>query len=192
MEQSVRARIVRLLLDHKRHVRYLGVLACLAVTVSLVVAHALRQDGVAMTHEETHLDCPYTGDGAHTHNADCYDENGTLVCPLPERELHTHDDSCYDEEGNLVCGLEEVTEEHVHGPGCFVTVTVVDEPEPAAAPEPGPESEAAPEPTDPDEVIEDATQEEALDPVTQERVVYEDDSLTDDALGAEAAGLPRG
>ena len=131
------------------------VLAVLAVFVSLAVAGILMQHGRAMTHEEQVLDCPVAADGAvaHAHDESCYDADGNLVCQLPEVEQHVHDDSCYTEERTLVCGLEEgeghthddgcyevtrtltcgkeeVTEEHVHGQGCFRTVVVEDgEPE---------------------------------------------------------------
>ena len=170
MGDSIKKRIADLLSSSKRQNAYLRLLALAAVAVAIVVAIGLMQNGVAMVHTEVVLDCHATPGVAHTHNVDCYDDNGNLVCPLPEVELHTHDDSCYretrtlvcqipeqpahqhddscyDEDGTLVCGLEateghthtdacyvvsrtltcgldEVTEEHVHGPGCFKTVTV--------------------------------------------------------------------
>ena len=172
MQETTRGRVARTLLSNKRHIRYLQILAIICVFVAVGVALYLRQHGFAMVHEVTVLDCPYDGNGAHTHDASCYDDEGELVCPLDERELHFHDDSCYteettlicgqeeseghthgeecyDEEGNLTCeqeeseghqhtdecyettrtltcGKEEVTEEHVHGPGCFKTILVDD------------------------------------------------------------------
>jgi len=174
-----------LLRSNRRHGRFVQALFILAVLVAVVVPLSMRQSGVAMTTTETHLKCSYAGDGAHTHNADCYDAYGNLVCPLPEKpfhthtadcyatetvlacgqaetEGHTHDEACYDEDGNLtctlaevpahthtdacyetratdqlICGLEETTEEHVHGPACFETVTVnLPDPEPEAAADP--------------------------------------------------------
>ena len=170
MGDSIKKKIAELLSSSKRQNAYLRLLALAAVAVAVVVAIGLMQNGVAMVHTEVVLDCHATPGVAHTHNVDCYDDDGNLVCPLPEVELHTHDDSCYretrtlvchipeqpahqhddscyDEDGTLVCGLEateghthtdacyvvsrtltcgldEVTEEHVHGPGCFKTVTV--------------------------------------------------------------------
>ena len=172
MQETTRGRVARRLLSNKRHIRYLQILAIICVLVGTGVALYLRQHGYAMVHEVTVLDCPYDGNGAHTHDASCYNDEGELVCPLEERELHIHDDSCYteetelicgqeeyeghthgeecyDEEGNLICeleeseghhhtdecyettrtltcGKEEVTEEHVHGPGCFKTILVED------------------------------------------------------------------
>ena len=127
------------------------VFAVLAIFVALAVTGVLMQHGRAMIHEERVLDCPVVADGsvAHTHGESCYDADGNLVCQLPEVELHVHDDSCYTEERTLVCGLEEganhthndscyevtrtltcgkeeITEEHVHGQGCFRTVVVDD------------------------------------------------------------------
>ena len=171
MAGNIRGHIAGLLQTSKRHTRYVGILALLAVVVAFGVTMGLRRNGRAATVTETVLDCHAAAGVAHTHNADCYDADGNLVCPLQERELHVHDDSCYstdtklvcgqeehthsdacyDEEGNLVCGMqehthsdacyettrtltcgkEEVTEEHVHGPGCFKTVTTTVEDEEA-------------------------------------------------------------
>ena len=156
MAGNIRGHIAGLLQTSKRHSRYVGVLALLAVVVALGVTMGLRRNGRAATVEQTVLDCHAAAGVAHTHSADCYDADGNLVCPLQERELHVHDDSCYNEEGNLTCGKDEVTEEHVHSAGCFKTVTVtVDDPEPAAeapAEDEGPdyaqaEAEAAPMPS---------------------------------------------
>jgi hypothetical protein len=123
MAGNIRGHIAGLLRTSKRHSRYVGVLALLAVVVALGVTMGLRRNGRAATVEQTVLDCHAAAGVAHTHNADCY-VGGDLVCPLQERELHVHDDSCYDEAGNLTCGKEEAAEEHVHGAGCFKTVTV--------------------------------------------------------------------
>ncbi len=156
MAGNIRGHIAGLLQTSKRHTRYVGILALLAVVVAFGVTMGLRRNGRAATVTETVLDCHAAAGVAHTHNADCYDADGNLVCPLQERELHVHSDACYDEEGNLTCGKDEVTEQHVHGAGCFKTVTVtVDDPEPAAeasAEDEGPdyaqaEAEAAPMPS---------------------------------------------
>lgn len=172
MAETTRSRMSELLRSHNRYVKFLIALSCVAVGVGLGVFISMRQTGVAKVHEVRVLECPYEGIAAHTHNADCYDEEGNLVCPLDERELHVHDESCYTEERTLACGLEEseghahteacygkdneltcgleeseghvhtdacyettrtltcgkeeITEEHVHGPGCFKTILVPD------------------------------------------------------------------
>ena len=54
----------------------------------------------------------------HTHTADCYDENGELLCPLAEIEPHTHTSACYTEERICTCGLEE-TPGHTHTSACY-------------------------------------------------------------------------
>ena len=133
MAGNIRGHIAGLLQTSKRHTRYVGILALLAVVVALGVTMGLRRNGRAATVEQTVLDCHAAAGVAHTHNADCY-VGGDLVCPLQERELHVHDDSCYDEAGNLVCGKEEAAEEHVHGAGCFKTVTKTVEDEAEAQP----------------------------------------------------------
>ena len=178
MASKVRDRISDLLRSAERHERYLALMAALSLVMVVCVASVLMRSAQAMTHKEQVLDCHYNGNGAHTHNMDCYDKSMNLVCPLEERLAHTHDESCYievrelicgqeeqaqpepeepegelqesEQEGQegqqeqaepaghqhtedcyrvtkeLICGLEEVTEEHVHGSGCFKTVTVRD------------------------------------------------------------------
>lgn len=118
MAGSIKTRVAQLLASHKRHARYLGVLSMVALLVAFGVEMGLRRIGITMTIETRVLDCPYDGNGAHTHDESCYDQAGELVCPLEERELHTHDDSCYAEERVLACGLEE-SEGHEHGEGCY-------------------------------------------------------------------------
>ena len=54
----------------------------------------------------------------HTHTADCYDESGELLCPLAEIEPHTHTSACYTEERICTCGLEE-TPGHTHTDACY-------------------------------------------------------------------------
>lgn len=54
----------------------------------------------------------------HTHTADCYDESGELLCPLAEIEPHTHTSACYTEERICTCGLEE-TPGHTHTSACY-------------------------------------------------------------------------
>ena len=152
MAGTTKSKAAEMLRSHDRYVRLIIVVAAIAAVVAAGTALALRRRGLAKVHEITVLDCQYTGNGAHTHNADCFDAAGNLICPLPERELHTHDDSCYtetttlicdQEEGEehthtddcyevtreLTCGQEEVTEEHVHGPACFTTIVVSDDDE---------------------------------------------------------------
>ena len=100
-----------------------ALLSCLVVLMVVALLHA---KGIAMTKETRALSCPVEGAVAHQHDASCYDDSGVLVCTLPEAKEHQHGADCYDDEGALVCGLEELTETHVHGPGCFVTVQVDD------------------------------------------------------------------
>lgn len=149
MAENTKNRLTGMLLSKSRRAQYLRVFAVLAGCVAIAVAVVLHQSGIAMTHEEQILTCPVTDVVAHTHDVDCYDADGNLVCTLPERELHTHTDDCYTEVRELTCGMEEsdehvhtdecytvtqeltcgqeeITEEHVHGPGCFTTITVND------------------------------------------------------------------
>lgn len=150
MAENTREDIAKVLLSKSRRATYLRVFAVLALCVMAGVAFALHQNGIAMVHKERVLTCPVTQTVAHEHNEDCYDTDGSLVCPLPELSLHTHTDGCYTEIRELTCGQEEseghvhtddcytvtqeltcdqeeVTEEHVHGPGCFTVMEVPDD-----------------------------------------------------------------
>ena len=64
------------------------------------------------------LVCGYADFFVHTHTADCYDESGALLCPLAEIEPHTHTSACYTEERICTCGLEE-TPGHTHTDACY-------------------------------------------------------------------------
>ena len=149
-KKTTRARLAEFLQVRKRREDYLALLSCLALVVCVATIITVMQRASALNHTETVLDCHYEGDAAHVHTTDCYDKSGTLVCPLAEREphvhtdscytetrtlvcgksegeqadgtTHTHDDSCYEITRELTCGKDELTEEHVHGPGCFKTV----------------------------------------------------------------------
>ena len=152
MGETTRGRIRKLLESNEKRSRYLRLLVVAALAVALAVAASFIDNAVAMNHPQLVLDCHATNDVAHTHNADCYDKDGNLVCPLQERAFHAHTDSCYVVKRKLVCGLKEseghhhddscykvtrkltcnlpeLTKNHVHGPGCFVTVTVSDDSE---------------------------------------------------------------
>ena len=77
--------------------------------------------------ETRELVCGLEESEGHQHTDECYDEEGNLICGLEESEGHVHTDECYEVTRELICGQEEVTEEHVHGPGCFITITVPDD-----------------------------------------------------------------
>ena len=87
---SMGARVSSLMNDRirRRHV-LLGV-ALLAVMVAAYTVNTLMLHAYSLVRQETVLDCPYEGSGAHKHDASCYDKHGLLVCPLGERELHEH------------------------------------------------------------------------------------------------------
>lgn len=119
--------LVRLVLAaYRARRREYATLALVAAVVMMNVAMGLIQRAIAMNQTEKVLDCPYAGSGAHTHDASCYDASGNLVCPLDEREYHVHDESCYNESHELTCTKDEVTETHIHGPGCFREVVTDD------------------------------------------------------------------
>lgn len=102
------------------------VFVILAIVVAVSVTAAFTRHVLAARHQVRVLDCPVAHAVAHHHDDSCYDDNGNLVCPLPERDLHVHDESCYAQVGDdyvLTCGQDEITEEHVHGPGCFHTLS---------------------------------------------------------------------
>lgn len=123
MKTSMSDRIARHAQNDRRRIRMIALFACLALVVGTCVEMALRQRGITLTASSEVLDCHVTGKVAHKHSAECYDSNKKLICQLPERELHKHDKTCYSDDGKLVCGKEEITNEHVHGPGCMRTIS---------------------------------------------------------------------
>ena len=133
---GLRQHITRKLLSRRSAARQLALVAVLALIIGADIARSLILTSIAATYVPQRLVCPADKNVAHTHESRCYDADGNLVCPLEERPLHTHDASCYDETGALVCGLDELTEEHVHGAGCFVAVSA-DEDFEATPPVPG-------------------------------------------------------
>ncbi|MBQ9663003.1 MAG: hypothetical protein IJV40_07655, partial [Oscillospiraceae bacterium] len=124
MSESLLKRIMR---NHKAQTRWIALVLCLSMIVSLGTFATLHKTAVAQTYTRKVLDCPYAAENAeqvaHTHNADCYDEEGKLVCTLPEREAHTHSDACYTETRTLTCGMEE-SAGHQHSDACYTEYTV--------------------------------------------------------------------
>ena len=52
---------------------------------------------------------------AHTHSADCYDQDGKLICGQLDVAQHQHTLDCL--QGTLICGLEE----HQHSQDCYAS-----------------------------------------------------------------------
>ena len=94
----------KLLSAKKQYKRYVALLLCLSLMVGLATFSALTRKGEALTHQKRVLECawkPTEGEAyadycAHTHNDDCYNEQGILVCPLPEIPAHYHTDACWE------------------------------------------------------------------------------------------------
>lgn len=55
------------------------------------------------------------GDGAHSHDETCYDENGVLICEIDETSGHQHGSRCYGI-WKLICGQTE----HIHDEECKI------------------------------------------------------------------------
>ena len=128
MESSLLKQVNKILRDKERHRKWISVVLCLAIFVSLGTAAVFSLSGIAMTHQEKVLDCSYeapTGDdwvgyAAHIHNDDCRDADGVLVCPLEEVVPHVHDASCYTTVSVLSCTQD--TEGHKHDESCYEQV----------------------------------------------------------------------
>ena len=113
---------------HKKEKRWIALVLCLSMLVSLGTFTSLRMRGEARTYTRRVLDCPYALDDAepvaHIHNEDCCDEAGNLVCTLPEILPHEHTEACFARErGELICGLEEYAG-HVHNENCYESYAV--------------------------------------------------------------------
>ena len=116
--------------------------------------------------ETRELACGQEESAGHTHGDECYDESGKLTCGLEESAGHVHTDECYRVVRKLTCGKAEVTEAHVHGPGCFRTVTVDDGADEAGVDEAGAEDsdEMQAAQTADSEVADDAAEPDVLMP----------------------------
>ena len=108
--------------NRKAHARWIAMVLCLSMIVSLGTFAGFRQRAVAKTYTKEVLDCPYMREGAeqvaHVHNDDCYDGD-KLVCTLPEIEVHTHTEECFAELRTLTCTLAE-NPGHQHGDACYM------------------------------------------------------------------------
>ena len=111
----------RIEINRKAHARWIAMVLCLSMLVSLGTFAGFHKTAVAKVYTNVVLDCPYAHEGAekvaHTHNDDCYDGE-TLVCSLPEIEAHTHSEECYSEREVLRCTLEE-NPGHQHTEACY-------------------------------------------------------------------------
>ena len=118
-----------MLRERKRRDTGIAVFVFLGVLVTAVVAGIFHQPAVAKTYQKTILTCTaeapvepgYAGYFVHTHNDDCFDENGNLRCSLPEIQAHAHDDSCYTTTTVQICTLPE-SDGHVHTEDCYTPV----------------------------------------------------------------------
>lgn len=122
----------------RRNRRWIPVVVCLVLLVSVGTFYFMIQEGQAMARKDMMLDCAvqththtaecFDGEGGlicgyanylvHEHNDDCYDKNGVLVCTLPELKEHHHTEACYDKQLVAECGIEESVG-HIHGEGCY-------------------------------------------------------------------------
>ena len=109
--------------------RHLALLLVLAVLVTAGVAGVFHLNAIAKTYQKAVLNCTavplegpaYAGFFVHTHNDDCYDENGNLVCPLPEIKAHEHGADCYITTAVQTCTLPE-SDGHHHTEDCYTRV----------------------------------------------------------------------
>ena len=138
MGNSIFDQAAKFMRDRRNNHRWLSIVLCLAIVVTVGTFYVLIRQGQAMSHKEQVLECQmqvhvheagcfdaenrliclYSDYVLHMHNSDCYDANGVLVCQLPEIEAHTHDDSCYLREQRLICGMEE-SGAHTHDDSCY-------------------------------------------------------------------------
>ena len=115
MGPDILKQAARFIMDRKHNKRWLAIILCLAVIVSVGTVRTLKYTGHSMTHKEKVLTCTYQ---PHQHTDSCYDEAGNLICGLADFVLHTHNDDCYDLQGNLVCQLPEIKPHH-HTEECY-------------------------------------------------------------------------
>ncbi len=125
MDKKTERQITAILKNRKHHHLWTAVFLCLAILVTTGTAGIFHLTGVTKTHQKRVLNCTATaptGDGyagwfVHTHNADCYDADGSLVCLLPEIKAHVHGEGCYTTEKRRVCTIRK-PEGPVHTNAC--------------------------------------------------------------------------
>lgn len=115
MDNKITQQAAESLKKQKKRKQYLGVLACLAVLVTIGTVLSFKYTGQAMNKKVKVLDCQLE---VHHHEASCYNEKNELICGLADYVVHTHNEDCYDEDGNLVCKLPEI-QEHKHTAQCY-------------------------------------------------------------------------
>ena len=118
-----------ILRDRKKRGARNALLLCLAILVVAGVVGVFHLPATAKTYQKWVLTCPaeapagpgYAGFFLHTHNDDCFDENGNLVCPLPEIKAHVHDENCFVVSRELDCAIPE-SDGHQHTAECYTRV----------------------------------------------------------------------
>ena len=129
MNNRSEERIAMKLREMKKRRWQIGMLFCLCLLVVAGVAGFFHLPARAKTYQKRVLTCPaeapagpgYAGFFLHTHNDDCFDENGSLVCPLPEIKAHVHDENCFVVSQELDCAIPE-SDGHKHTADCYTRV----------------------------------------------------------------------
>lgn len=117
----------------KLWVKLLTAMACVVVfcTTYALILPAITAEAETFCGLEAHahtdacyekvLVCGKVGqDESHTHTAQCYTTEKSLVCTLPEADGHTHTDACKQTEKELICTLPEA-HGHTHTDSCKQT-----------------------------------------------------------------------
>ena len=143
MGRSLLDRAAGFLLAQRRRKRWQKAVSAMAAVVVFCTTYALilpaitlSNDPICGLEEHTHteecyaaelrypqssMDCTLVSGGApviHTHDKNCYSEDGTLICELPELEAHRHTGRCYREVRTLIC-TEEEDPGHAHSDACY-------------------------------------------------------------------------
>lgn len=89
MERSIIKRAAKFLLEHRRRKRRYKIVTGLAMVIVFITVYLLILPAVTA---ERNAVC---GMEEHTHDADCFDDDGAVVCDIPE---HIHTESCFESE----------------------------------------------------------------------------------------------
>ena len=128
-EKNMGKRMSEFMRTRREQRRHLALLLVLSLLVTAGIAEAFHHKAIAKTYQKAVLNCTavpmegpaYAGFFVHTHNDDCYDENGNLVCPLPEIKAHEHGADCYITTAVQTCTLPE-SDGHHHTEDCYTRV----------------------------------------------------------------------
>ncbi len=100
----------------RRKKQWNRLLTCLSVVIMLCTTYVLMLPALTLESSDGEESpcCGFADFVVHTHDDNCYDDNGVLWCELPEIQEHEHAEICYE-----VLDIIDEDEQHVHTAACY-------------------------------------------------------------------------